>query len=108
MHEVDTNSASPRLTVVAPLVAVNHQQSNQFGEDQEMDRQAVAVAASETAVHINAKVRERLLKLARKQGATSHGDAIQLVDAWIAEIAVLIDPDSAYCVHAASALLLAA
>ena len=73
-----------------------------------MDRQAVCLAAAEAAAHINAKVRERLLKLARKQGATNHGEAIQLVEAWIAEMAVLIDPKSANRMLTAPALLLAA
>ena len=73
-----------------------------------MDRQAVCLAASEAAAHINAKVRERLLKLARKQGATNHGEAIQLAEAWIAEMAVLIDPKSANRMLTAPALLLAA
>jgi hypothetical protein len=73
-----------------------------------MDRQAVCLAAAEAAAHINAKVRERLLKLARKQGATNHGEAIQLAEAWIAEMAVLIDPKSANRMLTAPALLLAA
>ena len=58
-----------------------------------MDRQAVCHAAAEGAARINAKVREKLMKLARKQGATNHDEAIQLVEAWIAEMALLIDPE---------------
>jgi hypothetical protein len=61
-----------------------------------MDKNAAAVAASQMTAHINGKVRERLLNLARRQGATNRGDASQLVEAWIAEIAVLIDPESTY------------
>ena len=59
-----------------------------------MDLQAVCLAASKAAADINAKVRERLLKLARNQGATNHSEAIQLVEAWITEMAALIDPES--------------
>ena len=64
--------------------------------DSELDVQAVCCLAASEAAAIDAKVRERLLKLARKQGATNHGEAIQLVETWIAEMAGLIDPESAY------------
>ena len=58
-----------------------------------MDRQAIFLATSEAAAHINAKVRERLPKLASKQDAANPG---VLVEEWLAEMAVLIDPESAY------------
>jgi hypothetical protein len=47
-----------------------------------MDLQAASRAASQAAAHIDAKVKTKLLKRARKQGMTNEREVTELVEAW--------------------------
>ena len=43
---------------------------------------AACLEGSEAAAHIDARVRDKLLKRARKQGIVNQEQAIELVEAW--------------------------
>jgi hypothetical protein len=43
---------------------------------------AACIAASEAAARIDAKVKDKLLKRARRQGMTNAREATELVEAW--------------------------
>ena len=43
---------------------------------------AACLEASDVATHIDAKIRNMLLKRARKQGMTDEGEVVALIEAW--------------------------
>jgi hypothetical protein len=43
---------------------------------------AACFGAQEEVLHINRKIRDKLLKRARKQGLTDEAEAIKLIEAW--------------------------
>ena len=47
-----------------------------------MDLHAACRAASETAARIDARIKTKLVRRARKQGMTNEGEVIALVEAW--------------------------